>query len=260
VLDLWTGFFPNYGRGIDGFMNVSTLMPLNAIPSVPMITNAAGVLKVGERGAEAGFLVLESQHSPTTVGFDFPNGVTLLAVARKYTDFGGQPGSHTLLGTYATGDYTSFDTEGWIILPPGGVAPAEKAGTWSAAYLGEQRLWVDPCNAARYTSLFGYLGFSDVETSPFEWTASLSVEAFGPLVSRPADRTGVAYFYNALNDDFQEAFTLVTPVNDVHGAEFYYNAEITPWFHLTADVQVIDPTIEAEDTAVILGARARLDF
>ena len=47
---------------------------------------------------------------------------------------------------------------------------------------------------------------------------------------------------------------------DVHGGEIYYNAEINPWFHLTVDLQVIDPTIEAEDTAVVVGTRARIDF
>ena len=260
MFDLWVGFYPQYGRGIDGFLNTSALIPLSVIPSVPLITNAAGLLKAGERGVEAGFIVMESQHSPTTVGLDFPNGVTLLAVARRYTDFGGQPGSHTVLGVYATGEYTSFNTQGWIILPEGAVAPAAQTGTWQAAYLGEQRLCVDPCNADRYTSLFGYVGFSDVETSPFAWTASVSVESFGPCCGRPRDRMGIAYFYNSLNDDFQGVFDFVTPVNDVHGGEIYYNAEINPWFHLTVDLQVIDPTIEAEDTAVVVGTRARIDF
>ena len=93
-------------------MNISALAPLSIDPSLPLITNAAGFLKSGERGMEAAFLVLESQDIPTTIGLDFPNEVSLLAALRKYTDFGGLPGSHTLVGTYATGDYTSFDTEG----------------------------------------------------------------------------------------------------------------------------------------------------
>lgn len=260
LLDLWVGFYPEYGRGIDGFMNLSTMFHLNTIPSVPLVTNAAGFLKAGERGVEAGFVVMDSQHSPTTVGLDFPNGVTLLAIGRKYTDFGGLPGSHTLMGTYATGDYTSFNTQGWIVIPGGGVEPTEKSGTWHAAYFGEQRLWVDRCNDKRYTKLFGYVGFSDAETSPFALTASVTVESFGPVASRPSDRTGIAYFYNALNDDFQNVFSLVTPLADVHGGELYYNAEITPWFHLTFDLQVIDPAIEARDTAVVLGTRVSIDF
>lgn len=231
MLDLWTDFYPDWGRGMDGFMNISAVAPLSIDPSLPLITNAAGFLKSGERGMEAAFLVLESQDIPTTTGLDFPNGVALLAAIRKYTDFAGLPGSHTLVGTYATGDYTSFDTEGWVIDPPNGIVPDEKSGTWAALYLGEQRLWEDPCNKSRYTKLFGYVGFSEPENSPFQWTGSLSVEAFGRLTSRPHDRMGVAYFYNALNSDFQNAFSTVSPIGDAQGGEVYYNAQITPWFH-----------------------------
>ena len=260
VVDLWAGFFPEYGRGLDGFMNVSSLLPLSVIPSVPLVTNGAGLMKVGQRGVEAAVLVLESQQSPTTVGLDFPNGVVMLGIGRKYTDFGNKPGSHTLVGGYATGDYTSFDAQGWAIVPGGGIEPAEKEGTWVAAYLGEQQLWADQCNPARHTKLFGYAGFSDSENSPFAWTSSVSIESFGPTASRPGDRAGISYFYSSLNSDFQNIFSIVSPLGDVHGGEVYYNAEITPWFHLTFDLQAIDPAVEARDTAIVLGTRAKIDF
>jgi porin len=242
-------------------MNTSALVPLSIVPSLPLITNAAGILKAGDRGIEAAFLVLESQDIPTTVGLNFPNGVALLAALRKYTDFGGLAGTHTLVGSYATGSYTAFDTEGWIIDPPtGAIIPAEKTGTWSALYLGEQRLWQDRCNPSRYTNLFGYVGFSEPANSPFNWNASLSIESFGPLASRANDRMGIAYFYSALNSDFRNAFNAVNPVDDVQGGEVYYNAEVTPWCHLTADLQAVTPSVIAEDTALVLGLRAKVDF
>jgi len=257
-LDLWATLYPDFGRGIDGFMNVSTLIPLSSATSLPFVSNLGGVLKMGERGLESGFLVLEGQNSPTTAGLDFPNGVTLLGLTRKYSDFGGLPGSHTLLGTYATGDFTSFDTDGWEILPPGGVVPATKTGTWMAAYLAEQRLWVDPCNEKRYAKMFGYVGFSDEENTAFKMTTSISIEAFGLSDSRPNDRMGVAYFYNALNTDFKNAFALVTPVGDLQGGEVYYNAQVTPWFNLTFDLQAVQPGVRSLDTAVVLGLRAHV--
>lgn len=191
-LDLLPLFFPDLGRGLDGFMNISALAPLSMDPSIPLIANTAGFVKKGERGFEAALLVLESLDAATTVGLDFPNGVSFMAAGRKYTDFGGLPGSHTLVGTYATGDYTSFDTEGWVIDPPNGIVPTEKAGSWGAMYFVEQRLWQDRCNKHRYNRFYGYAGFSDTQNSPFQWTGSMSLEAFGPLSSRPHDRTGIA--------------------------------------------------------------------
>jgi porin len=158
-------------------------------------------------------------------------------------------------------EYTSFDTSGWIIIPGGGVVPAQKTGTWTATYLGEQRLWVDPCNPKRYTKLFGKVGFSDVENSPFKCAGSILVEAFGAMKCRPNDRMGIGYFYNGLNDDFKALFGLGgNPLENPHGGEVYYNAEITPWFHLTADLQVINPARQVNDTAIVCGLRGKMDF
>lgn len=255
LVDLWAAFFPDYGRGIDGFMNVSAINPLNIIPSVPVVSNTAGVMKMGAKGPECGLLVLESQNSPTTVGLEFPNGVTLTGFGRKYTNFGDLAGSHMLLGTYGTGDYTSFDTNGWVITPPGGVVPGRESGTWSAIYVGEQRLWQDPCNEKRYTRMQAYAGTSSRVDSPFAFTTSVSVEAFGPMDERPADRMGAAWFYSNLNSPFQNAFSAITPLGNIQGGEVYYNAQITPWFNLTLDVQVIEPAIRANDTTVVLGLR-----
>ncbi|PQO38999.1 hypothetical protein C5Y96_03775 [Blastopirellula marina] len=260
MLDLWATFYPEYGLGLDGFMNTSMILPLNVIPSLPLVTNGAGIIKAGERGVERALLVFESQSSPTTVGMDFPNGVTIVGAVRKYTDFFCQPGSHTLIGVYATGDYTSYDTSGWIVVPGSGVTPASKQGTWVAGYLGQQQLWSDQCNPARKVSMFGYIGFSDPDNSPYQFTTSLSVEKFGPFACRPNDRAGIGYFYNGLNSDFQNTVSLVTPIGDIYGGEVYYNAEITPWFHLTTDLQVIHPAVNANDTAVVLGLRGKLAF
>ncbi len=49
---------------------------------------------------------------------------------------------------------------------------------------------------------------------------------------------------------------IVAPSNaglqDLQGSEFYYNAEINPWFHLTGDIQVIETEIASQDTALDL--------
>ncbi|QDT63144.1 carbohydrate porin [Calycomorphotria hydatis] len=261
ALDFWMALYPDYGRGVDGFMNISILFPLNAVPAIPLISNVAGIQKVGPDGYEAGFYVYETQNSPTTVGLDFPNGVTLAGLVRENTRFGGLQGTHTLGGIYATGEFTSFDTSGWVIIPGGGVIPARQTGTWSVVYIAEQRLWEDHCNAKRYVKAFGQVGYSDPNTSAFSVTGAVGIEAFGLLDSRPGDRAGIAYFYTGLNDDFKDLFALgANPLEDPHGGEVYYNAEVTPWCHITADLQVINPAAESNDTAIVCGLRAKIDL
>jgi porin len=94
MLDLWTAFYPDFGRGMDGFMNISALVPLNIVPSVPLVTNAAGVLKAGERGVEAALIVLDPVNIPTVSNLNnlFDNGSTIVGLGRLFTDFGGLPG------------------------------------------------------------------------------------------------------------------------------------------------------------------------
>ena len=95
VVELWGGFFPDWGLGRDGFMNASLGLPLTVIPSTPLVTNAAGIIKAGEKGPQAAFVVVESQNSPTTVGLDFPNGVEMIGLLRRYSELGGLAGTHT---------------------------------------------------------------------------------------------------------------------------------------------------------------------
>ena len=46
----------------------------------------------------------------------------------------------------------------------------------------------------------------------------------------------------------------------MQGVAVYYNAAITPWFHLTADLQIIDNENASDDTAIISGLRANIRF
>ena len=71
---------------------------------------------------------------------------------------------------------------------------------------------------------------------------------------------GAAYFYNGLSDDFRRLTSPVVDLEEVQGVELYYNAAITPWFHLTGDLQVVDNENAADKTATILGVRAKIDF
>ena len=44
------------------------------------------------------------------------------------------------------------------------------------------------------------------------------------------------------------------------GVELFYKVGVTPWFQVTADMQVITPILEQAETSLVLGLRARIDF
>jgi hypothetical protein len=169
LLDVWALFYPDYGRGIDGFMNVSSFVPFNIVTrGLPPISNLAGIVKAGEQGIEASFLVLETANHPTNVGLNFPNGVTLLPTLRKYTKFGGLRGTHTLAAWYATGDFTALDADGWIRPPTGIVAPPKQTGPCVGSWISELA-WCH-CVSHDMLSQRGRIEFSAIKNGdPLSW-------------------------------------------------------------------------------------------
>ena len=72
---------------------------------------------------------------------------------------------------------------------------------------------------------------------------------------------GVGGFFNQLSTDFKElTSTIGFNLRDTWGAELYYNAEITPWFHLTGDMQIIQNQNDNDEVVIIVGLRAVIDF
>lgn len=265
LLDFYGMLYPDYGKGLDGFMNTSSWTFLNVIPTLATVINGAGLIKAGEKGVEAAVMVLDQKNVATTTGLGelFNNGATLLAAGRKFTEFGGLDGSHLFLGTYNTGDFTAFDRNGLSFNPGSGISIPETSGSWFAGYVGKQDLWQDPCAPQRRVWLTVSMGWADKQTSPYQWTGSYTLEAMGLNRNRISDRVGIGYFYSDVSDDLRNLVNgpiLNTGLQDLQGGEVYYNAAITPWFHLTGDAQFIETEIASQDTAVVLGLRGKLDF
>ena len=243
TLDLFNVIYPQTGRGVDGFMNGSVFLPLSLIRTLPLSFLGAGVMKMHEGQIQGGLLVYDNQNSATTSGFDnlFDNGANVLGMWRFLTEFGGLPGSHLFLGTWASGDYTVLDRTDWVFIPGAGLIAPQQSGSWSLLYILEQKLWADPCCDKRSVGVLSQWGLADPKTSPYAWICNVSLQAQGLVACREDDTMGVGYFYTGLSGDLKNLAPRVLPLNDLQGVELYYNAAITPWFHVTVDVQVVEP-------------------
>jgi len=235
------------------------------IPTLPLVFNAAGLIKAGDKGIEAAVMFLDLNNTPTVSGVSqlFDDGGTILGIYRVFTELGGLPGSHLVAGTYSNRTYTSFERNGWSFHPGDGITTAQSTGSWLGAYVGEQTLWQDRCDKKRRVFFLTTMGWADRKTNPYEWSGTFSVEALGFNDSRKHDRMGIGYFYSDVSDDLEGLVNgppLGVGLQDVQGGELYYNAEIHPWFHVTGDLQVIDPEIASQDTAIVLGVRAKIDL
>ncbi len=265
VADFWTMFYPNVSRGVDGFMNLNVLaagMPWFRF--VNLSVNGAGGLVMDGQQIQGGFVVFDTNNSSTTAGLSnlFDQGAVVLGLWRFFTDWNGKPGSHLFAGGYSNRTYTAFDGTPWLIIPGEGLVAPDETGAWSLAYYFDQVLWADPCNEQRKLQLFTGASLSDESPNFSRWNWYFSVEGFGLVRGRERDRMGIAYFYNQLTSGVKRTLNTLPSFNvqNVHGGEVYYNFAVTPWFHLTADLQVVDNEDADEDPAVIFGLRGNMKF
>src|SRR5438477_569249 len=73
---------------------------------------------------------------------------------------------------------------------------------------------------------------------------------------------GVAYYHFGVSDEVKDLLASQPGLaqRDEQGVESYYNAALSPWCHLNADLQVAQPSTKAFDTAVLAGSRLKIDF
>ena len=260
------------GRGVDAFMNGGLTFPVVLARTVPYSTLGAGFAVLENLQPVFSFMVLDTQNTPTTTGFDnfLDNGVTLLASVNRPIELFGLPGHQGIGGSYSTGQYNDLNPTPWYDPNTGafGVSTGTVDGSWSIFYTADQALWVDSNNPARSWGLFGNIGLADNGPNPVRWSTYVGFGGSSPLVSRPRDTFGLGYFYVGYSDPVQNLAPRLLNLGDDQGVEMFYNVAVTPWFRLTPDLQVLGPArgqtlppnVRDIDTALVLGLRAKIDF
>ena len=108
--------------------------------------------------------------------------------------------------------------------------------------------------------VFGNFGISDGKPNPIRWSAILGIGGSSPISGRKHDTFGIGYYYLGYSDDFKDVAQVITPVRDERGLELFYNVGVTPWCHITPDLQIITPTLRHAETSLVLGLRMKIDF
>ena len=265
VVDLWNMIYPHTGAGVDGYMN--TNMIASALPWLRWVNlsvmGAGGMTLTDDGQIQGGVFVFDTQNSTTTSGFNdmFGEGTALLGLWRFFFDLDDKPGSLLFAGGTSSRDYTSLDKSDWTIIPGEGLVAEKKDNTWSAAVYYDQVFWQAPDNHNKNLRLYTGWSISDGNPSFGKWGGFASVEGWGLIPNRQKDRMGAGAFYNQLSSEFKDLTSTVgIDLENLWGVELYYNAEITPSMHVTGDIQFVNNQNQNDNTAVILGLRAVMEF
>ena len=211
----------------------------------------------------ATFTVLDANNTPTVSGFNtfFDNGVVLLPQINIPTNFFGMPGHQGLIGSWSSRKYLTTDRSAFInVLQGQPISTLRTDGAWALAYMFDQALFVSPCDPKRMWGVFGNAGIADTNPNPVRWASNIGFGGSSPFQGRKLDSFGVGYFYTGLNSSFKNLAPRALPLRDEQGVEMFYNVGVTPWCHITPDLQVVIPASRNADTVLLVGLRARIDF
>lgn len=254
------------GRGLDaGFMNAAFVWNPILGRTMNYATLGAGAAILAEGQPVATLTVYDTHDDSTTSGFNvlFDNGAIVYPTVSVPTRFFGLPGHQTVWGANSSGRYEIVEPQSLNQIPPdlqGPLPTTLTRGSWWVTYLFDQALWVDPTDQTRSWGVFGNAGISDGKPNPIKWSAIFGSGGSSPIPNRKMDTFGIAYYYLGFSDDFKQVARVITPVRNERGLELFYNVGVTPWWHVTTDLQLITPILEPANTSLVLGLRAKIDF
>lgn len=246
------------------FMNTAFNFNLAAGTTVPLNALLAGVILLPTKWLTVTTMAIDSEGTATRSGFDtvFERGTTLLQSAEfKITPFG-LPGHQRIGWTYSDRSRVQFEqtprqiTEAIITGSTAGLT--RKGSDWAFMYDFDQYLYTVPGKDDQGLGLFGRIGITDGEVNPIQQFYSIGLGGKGLIPGRDRDSFGVAYYYVVLSDKLPQL--IQDRSRDEQGGELYYNFAVTPWLHITPDLQIISPAKKSVDTTVVAGLRVTIDF
>ena len=247
-----------------GFMNTSFIFPPVVARTAPYSTYGVGFAVLQNFEPVLSVAILDTNNVPTTIGIKdslFSNGAVILGQLNLPTRFFDLPGHQGLIGTYSTGSYTNLQPIPYFDPVTGlGIKTTTQSSSWSFNYNFDQALYVSPNDPKKVYGLFGNIGVSDGNPNPIRGFYNVGLSGTSPLQGRTQDTFGIGYYYLDVTNALKDLAPRLLPLKNEQGVELYYNYAVTPWFHVTPDIQVLDPFRQRVDNAFVAGVRAKIDF
>jgi porin len=275
VIDTVNLFFPEVASGQEGFMNMSSMvsaMPwFGAVRGLSLYGGYAVAINQEFMSPSTGLLVTGTENVSTTNGQladSFEDGVWIAGFHRFFWKMDDKAGHFMVFAGASTADQVTNIELTHVKIPgaPGTdyLIPeieSDREKPWDVALYLHQRVWQADGDPSRrvYVMIAGTAGPDDPQFS--QYNVFGHVEFLGLMDSRPHDKFGAAVWWNSLSDNYQDVVSFLDEdLQDLYGFELYYNYQIMPSVHLTADLQYAQNEWKEDDMAVIAAGRLVIDF
>lgn len=255
VLDLLASnpFFG--GWGTQRFMNVSFVAPPSGVLP-PVIFGA--IANVNLDPVTLTFQVFDpndqsGNYWPNNL---FADGVNFSAGATYATTISDRPTTFNLTGTYSTKEGADLNN---FLLPPD-LQGGTRQGSFNIAVQFSHLLHQLPDNPREGWGVYFKGAIADGNPNIIQASAVGGIGGKGLFANRPDDRFGLGLFYWNFSGDLKSTLNPVVDFGNEYGLEAYYSYAVTPWFHLTGDVQYVSPANQDFSDALFLGLRAGIRF
>jgi porin len=254
-------------NGLDRFMNSGMVANIINARTVPYSTYGTGFTVFRDQAPRFSFIVRDPNDHATTLDLDrlFAEGVLLSGTVKNPVELFGLSGNQNFGINWNSRQFTSVDPATFVIVPGQGIVAGEVSGSWAVWYNFDQYLWVSESDPTIGWGVFGMTGISDGDPNPIGWNATLGIGGSSLIPGRQRDTFGLGYFHIGLSDNFKDLLSgpLAPPglaQRDEQGVEFFYNASLKRWCHLTGDLQIVEPSTKSRDTTVVVGMRLKIEF
>jgi porin len=281
------------------FMNTAFNVNPVLFPAAPYTTMAAGMILLPTEWLTISTLVTDNDPNGAarTTGFNTAfHGRNWMSITQEYdikVKLFGKPGNQRFGWFYTNRDFIDFAGDSRLPMPgrtqrvgllPRGLGPLkfpklprslrsirvgntvfstdepnERPDDWGVFYNFDQYLYTEANDPTQGFGLFGRFSWSTGESNPIEEFYSIGLGGKGSIPNRDRDTWGLGYYLINISDDLPKMLGM----DAEQGTELFYNIEVTPWLHITPNLQVIvDPGagFQDRDVAIAYGLRAQVSF
>ena len=173
----------------------------------------------------------------------------------------GLQGFYGIKAMYSTMHGFDLSTTPDLLLPPSSQnVLATRSNPYFIGISIQQYLVQDSVDSKKGWGFFGEIGFSDGNPTPQQWAGLAGIGGTSLFPGRDSDRWGIAYFENSPSNDLTRGLQPLLSLGNEQGIEAFYNIEVTPWLHISADCQWITPWLQSNQNDWLFTMRTNIKF